>query len=119
MGMRIRHKSIKSYAILLLTIFIAYLSSNRLFIHYHSINGSVVVHSHIYNGTPDKPEHNHSQSQFDLIATLSDFFALKAISESPNFIPVYILCGTIAFGARCAHSFVVVNLQLRAPPVMM
>ena len=119
MGIRLRHKSIKGYALLLLTIFITYLCSNTLFIHNHSVNGRVVVHSHIYQGTPDKPEHNHTQSQFDLIATLSEFFALKVSLESYNFIPIFFLCGIIALAAECAHSSSVVNTQLRAPPVMM
>lgn len=119
MGIGLRHKSIKGYALLLLTIFITYLCSNSLFIHNHSINGRVVVHSHIYQGTPDKPEHNHTQSQFDLIATLSEFFALKVSLESYNFIPIFFLCGIIAIAVECAHSSSVVNAQLRAPPVMM
>lgn len=119
MGIRLRHKTIKGYAILLLTIFIAYLCSNTLFVHYHSLNGRPVAHSHIYNGTPDKPEHNHTQSQFELIATLSEFLALKASASVQSFTPIYILCGIIAVAAECAHSFSVVNPQLRAPPVMM
>ncbi len=119
MGIGLRYKPLKGYAVLLLTIFITYLCSNSLFIHYHSINGRVVVHSHIYGGTPDKPEHNHTQSQFDLIATLSDFFALKATSKSQNLTPIFFLCSIIAIAVECAHSSSVVNTQLRAPPVMM
>lgn len=119
MGIRLRHKTIKGYAILLLTIFITYLCSNTLFIHNHSFEGRVVVHSHIYNGTPDKPEHDHTKSQFDLIATLSEFLALKASLSSQDFTPIYLLCCIIAVAAECVHSFSVVNIQLRAPPVMM
>ena len=119
MGIKHRHRAIKGYAILLLTIFVAYLCSNTMFAHIHSLNGRFVVHSHIYNGTPDKPEHTHTPSQFELIATLSEFFALKASLSVQSFTPIYILCGIVAVAAECAHSFSVVNPQLRAPPVMM
>ena len=103
---------------LLLTIFVTYLSSNYLFVHYHNFNGKTIVHSHIYCGTPNKPGHNHTPSQFNFIAMLSEFFALKASLTNKRLIPIFILCSVVVPTTIYARSAAVINTSLRAPPML-
>lgn len=119
MGKRWQHKPAGYYATLLLTIFLAYLCSNTLFNHYHLLNGDVITHSHIYTGTPDKPEHDHSQDDLQLIAYLADFTALASPAVGFSLAPILFICGIVANGYTHATNPDIAFSRLRAPPIMM
>lgn len=119
MGKARDNKRISGYAILLLTIFLTYLCSNSLFTHYHYLDGEYATHSHIYTGTPDKPDHNHTPTQFQLIATLSHFWALGGVSVEWVCTPIYFLCGVIAIGVTNTITRRTSSNHLRAPPATM
>lgn len=55
---------------LLLLLFVGFWCSTTLFPHTHTIDGRVLIHSHIFFGTSGS-EHQHSAQQFQLIAQLS------------------------------------------------
>lgn len=119
MGRTRENKRIRSYAMLLLTIFLTYLCSNSLFTHYHYSDSGVITHSHIYTGTPDKPDHSHTPTQFQLIATLADFIALEASSIEIDLSATSILCDVISLENSNTRSCSVATHLLRAPPVTM
>lgn len=119
MGNAREHNRLKGYAILLLTIFLTYLCSNTLFTHYHYSEGGVITHSHIYTGTPDKPDHSHTPTQFELLATLADFIALEASSVDIDLSASYVLCEVISQESSLICSCSVATPSLRAPPVTM
>ena len=119
MGRTRENKRIRSYAMLLLTIFLTYLCSNSLFTHYHYSEGGVVTHSHIYTGTPDKPDHSHTPTQFELLATLADFIALEASSIEIEPSATYVICELISQENSDACSSSVATPSLRAPPTTM
>lgn len=67
-------------ALLLLSLFAAYQVSITMFTHMHIIDGVKIVHSHPFtNG------HQHSQSDYQLIAQLSFFNTLEAHSFFADF----------------------------------
>ena len=71
---------LKILRLLLLVLFLGYLSSATMFMHTHYINGVAVVHSHPYQSSSDGTSgHQHSNKVFLLIAVLSHFSALVAI----------------------------------------
>ena len=119
MGNAREHNRLKGYAILLLTIFLTYLCSNSLFTHYHYSEGGVVTHSHIYTGTPDKPDHSHTPTQFELLATLADFIALEASSIEVEPSTTSIVCELISQESSNVCTSSVATPSLRAPPVTM
>ena len=113
------HNRLKGYAILLLTIFLTYLCSNSLFTHYHYSEGGVITHSHIYTGTPDKPDHSHTPTQFELLATLADFIALEASSIEIDLSATSVVCELISQESSDACTCSVATPSLRAPPTTM
>lgn len=119
MGNAREHNRLKGYAILLLTIFLTYLCSNSLFTHYHYSEGGVITHSHIYTGTPDKPDHSHTPTQFELLATLADFIALEASSIEIEPSATYVVCELISQENSDACTCSVATPSLRAPPTTM
>lgn len=119
MGRTRENKRIRSYAILLLTIFLTYLCSNSLFTHYHYSEGGVVTHSHIYTGTPDKPDHSHTPTQFELLATLADFIALEASSIEIDLSATSVVCELISQENSDVCTSSVATPSLRAPPTTM
>lgn len=113
-----RHNSASGYALLLLTIFLTYLCSNFFFNHYHLYNGEVVAHSHIYAGSPDKPEHNHSEQELELISEWSNYSALETAPSqvTPSQQPLlYTITLQQEHPTESLHHL---HLSLRAPPVM-
>ena len=119
MGNAREHNRLKGYAILLLTIFLAYLCSNSLFTHYHYSEGGVITHSHIYTGTPDKPDHSHTPTQFELLATLADFIALEASSIEIEPSTTSVVCELISQESSNICTCSVATPSLRAPPTTM
>jgi hypothetical protein len=119
MGNARGHNRLKGYAILLLTIFLTYLCSNSLFTHYHYSEGGVITHSHIYTGTPDKPDHSHTPTQFELLATLADFIALEASSIEIDLSATSVVCELISQENSDVCTSSVATPSLRAPPVTM
>lgn len=118
MGKFIRYDRRKSFATLLLAVFLAYLCSNSLFTHIHLTEDAVISHSHFYAGTSDNPEHSHSQAQISLIAALSHFSAVEVGVQGLLLVSLF-LCGVVTIIApRLAsgnHTF----HSLRAPPATM
>lgn len=117
MGKSVLHNRVKRYALLLLTVLLSYISSNSLFIHHHHWGDGVITHSHFYTGNPDNPDHNHSQSQLQLIAALTKYVA-TVVGATFNFNPILILCGVmvaVSTNVICRNR---AYCSLRAPPVM-
>ena len=118
MEMRGRNRGLIGLAALLLTIFLAYLATSTLFPHTHSLNGEVLTHSHPYNGTPENPEHSHSQAQLQLIDSLSKYVAIAQCSTL-EINPILILCGIVVVTTAAGSSCGTCSYSLRAPPVIM
>jgi hypothetical protein len=53
-------------ALIMLLTFIVYVGNVSLFSHRHTIDGEVVVHSHLYSGSNEQPDHT-------LIAAVQDY----------------------------------------------
>ena len=84
-------KKVKTYlqqigTLFLLLLFVEYLGGSTLFLHNHTIDGRQIVHSHIYSGSPEEPNHNHTQQQAKLIATLSQIVVL--VTATLGFTPI-------------------------------
>ena len=62
-------------ALLMLWLFISHIASISLFMHRHTIEGETFYHSHLYNGTADSPNHNHSTQQCKVISALAVYIA--------------------------------------------
>ena len=114
-------KKIKQYleqigSIFLLLLFMEYAGSSTLFLHNHTIDGRQVVHSHIYSGSPEEPNHSHTQQQAKLIAALSHIVIVAAttitfISVRRNLICCYLVCD------KTFQNISIKGLNLlRAPP---
>lgn len=114
-----RHNAVRRYAMMLLTIFLTYLCSNSLFMHYHDIADSKIAHSHIYFGSQGNPEHNHTQTQLQLLEYLADFTSLEAIAPAVLTALALVLCSIILSGSERAVSHIAAYHLLRAPPVKM
>lgn len=63
-------KSRNILGIILLSVFLGQLFDSSLFSHKHSVDGVVVVHSHLYN-LFEKHRHQHSDEEFAIIQRLS------------------------------------------------
>lgn len=104
-------------AALLLT-FLLYIGNIYLFTHSHTIGGVKVAHSHIYFGSQDAPNHNHSAQQFNILHLLSTFNADQVVFTTLSEVVLSLLdiiaqreCNSISQLSTPYHS-------LRAPPVM-
>ncbi|MDR2388342.1 MAG: hypothetical protein LBD89_00960 [Tannerellaceae bacterium] len=62
---------------ILIAVFAFYYANIRFFYHSHIIDGTTIVHSHIYN-TANTQGATHSQSELILISALSVFLSLQA-----------------------------------------
>lgn len=104
--------------LLMLLIFISYISCITLFPHTHSVKGRTITHSHPYNGSPDNPGHNHTQMQFSAIAMLSTAFFIKAADKielgALFTISAIIITALKNKATQCAERY----LSLRAPPAI-
>ena len=103
-------------ALCLLLLFVEYIGGSTLFSHNHTIDGQTIVHSHLYSGTPDKPDHNHTQQQVKLIAALSNIVVLATatvmLTAVRRCVAYNIVVGATALQSKsieCLH-------LLRAPP---
>ena len=103
-------------ALCLLLLFVEYIGGSTLFSHNHTIDGQTIVHSHLYSGSPDKPDHNHTQQQVKLIAALSNIVVLAAVTflfaAARRRVVYNIVIGDVALRSKsieCHH-------PLRAPP---
>ncbi len=114
-----RHNTVSRYAMVLLTIFLTYLCSNSLFMHYHDIADSKIAHSHIYFGSQGNPEHSHTQTQLQLLEYLADFTSLEAVTPAVQAAQVLFFCGIVLLGAERTVSHTAALHLLRAPPVTM
>jgi hypothetical protein len=70
-------KSKQTAALILITIFAFYYANICFFYHSHIINGTTIVHSHIYSKT-NALASTHSNSELTLISALSVFHSLQA-----------------------------------------
>lgn len=114
-----RHILVSRYAMVLLTIFLTYLCSNSLFMHYHDIADSKIAHSHIYFGSQGNPEHSHTQTQLQLLEYLADFTSLEAVTPAVQAALVLFFCSIVLLGAERTVSHTAALHLLRAPPVRM
>lgn len=108
-------KHIRFLSFFFLTIFLFYCGGITLFSHSHVVNGSVVVHSHLYKGN-----HAHTVKTFQTIFYLS---VIQSFGDPPSLpipdvwfslimiIPVPALCDTL-------QTVMPGTLQLRAPPAL-
>lgn len=70
-------KSKQIVGLILITVFAFYYANIRFFYHSHIIDGTTIVHSHIYNKTNAQTS-THSSSELTLISALSVFHSLQA-----------------------------------------
>ncbi len=98
----------------LLMVFLSYQAGISMFTHTHTINGFVVVHSHLHNGD----NHIHTDAQIFAISHVSAFLGEEAVigSESHTWNPIIT---TIGREVEIFHdlSALVDGLNFRAPPV--
>ena len=105
-------------AALLLFAFLLYIGNIYLFTHYHTIDGVKVAHSHIYFGSQDTPNHNHSTQQFNLIHQLSSFNSEEFCFNNSisAYIPFVEIFNQTVVCTMCSSD--TPYCSLRAPPVM-
>lgn len=106
-------------SLLMLLTFITYVGNVSLFSHRHTIGGHTVVHSHIYSGDGEQPNHSHSSQQFKTIEALAMYTALVATSLQHIDAPLQY---AITLIQSCAYSVTqqsVWHSSLRAPPAIM
>ena len=117
MGSIIRTYRHITAAVLLLT-FMLYIGNIYLFTHTHELNGVKISHSHIYSGTQDSPNHNHSEQQFNIINLLSTFNSEVLVTNSTSQISLPLVDIINQRERSCATECHTLYLSLRAPPVM-
>jgi hypothetical protein len=105
--------------LLMLLLWIGYIGGISLFPHNHIVDGHRNTHSHPYSGSPENPNHNHSQAQIATIALLSSVAAIV-------FIGSFVLGLFLALLAVIKHTANSTILQLsqqivslRAPPAIL
>ena len=104
---------------MLLWLFVGYIGCISLFMHRHTIDGQTVVHSHIYSGDGEQPDHSHSSQQFKTIEALAMYAALAATSLQHIAAPLQYATTLIQ---SCTYDVVpqsVLLFSLRAPPAIM
>ena len=105
-------------ALLMLLLWIGYIGGVSLFPHNHIVDGHRITHSHPYSGSPENPNHSHSQAQLATIAMLSNVVATtvsNALSLGVCFAFVALI-GVISKNhiSQLAEQ----RLSLRAPPAI-
>lgn len=104
----------KTFAVMFITVFMAYYAIISVYAHVHIVNGVMVVHSH-----PFKGKHSHTSGQTLVLHYLTQFQSLEAGTaveiEAPDVklihksYNVYV----VAHALPCYNS----GIYLRAPPV--
>ncbi|MDR1557619.1 MAG: hypothetical protein LBS88_11435 [Tannerellaceae bacterium] len=101
-------------ALILITVFAFYYVNICFFYHSHIINGTTIVHSHIYNKANTG---THSSSELTLISSLSVFHSLQA---SVCFVGLGIFLLLQTFILSFSEKRIILNpiacISLRAPP---
>lgn len=115
------YKHIRStkFAFLLLLIFVEYVAGITLFMHSHIVNGDVIYHSHYYSGSAEAPNHTHSAQQLKVISALMLYVALAATTMFALFSPICRVEEQSVESCCKAQQPSLLNLSLRAPPVVM
>ena len=106
-------------ALIMLLTFIVYVGNVSLFSHRHTIDGRTVVHSHLYSGSNEQPDHTHSSQQFKTIEALAMYVALTATTPLCVAAPIQ---KATTLSAQCLYRVVEKSLRhfsLRAPPAFM
>lgn len=105
--------------LLMLLLWIGYIGGVSLFPHNHIVNGHLITHSHPYSGSPENPNHQHSQSQIATLAMLSNVVALVALGTFALGL-YFALLAVIRSATQSSVSQLTEQiLSLRAPPVAM
>ena len=60
-------------------LFSWYFICTNMFFHTHTIDEGIISHSHPYSGSPEKPGHSHTYTEFLTIASLSQFIAVVVV----------------------------------------
>ncbi len=103
--------------LLMLLLWISYIGGVSLFPHNHIVDGHRITHSHPYSGSPENPNHNHTQAQIATIAMLSNVVAIVAHSTFALGLSLALLT-IIGCAAQISISRLTQQiLSLRAPPV--
>ena len=106
-------------ALIMLLTFIVYVGNVSLFSHRHTIDGEAVVHSHLYSGSHEQPDHTHSSQQFKTIEALAMYTALATTSLQHIAAPLQYATTLIQ---SCTYNIVhqsILHFSLRAPPAIM
>jgi hypothetical protein len=103
---------------ILIVLFAFYYVSICFFYHSHILNGVTIVHSHIHSKAHAQTG-THSDSELNLISTLSSFLSLKAGASFVE-LEVFLLlqCFILPFFERKLILRPVACLSLRAPPAL-
>ena len=105
--------------LLMLLLWIGYIGGVSLFPHNHIVDGYRITHSHPYSGSPENPNHHHSQAQIATLAMLSNVVALVALGTFTLGL-YFALLAVIGSTAEVSISQLTQQvLSLRAPPVAM
>ncbi|MDR0743761.1 MAG: hypothetical protein LBF05_05345 [Tannerella sp.] len=109
-------KSKQIIAQILIVIFAFYYANICFFYHSHIINGTTIVHSHLYNKTHTQTG-THGESEITLISTLSAFHSLQA-AVCFSGLGIFFLFQTVIllFSEKRIISDPVACISLRAPP---
>jgi hypothetical protein len=103
--------------LLMLLLWISYIGEVSLFPHNHIVDGHRITHSHPYSGSPENPNHNHTQAQIATIAMLSNVVAIVALGTFALGLSLALLT-IIGYAAHSSISYLTKQiLSLRAPPV--
>jgi hypothetical protein len=108
-------KSKQIVALILMTVFAFYYANICFFYHSHIVNGTTIVHSHMYSKTSAG---THTISELTLISALSVFHSLQANVCSAGSSVFFILqiC-ILPFQGEKFISTPVACISLRAPPL--
>jgi hypothetical protein len=103
--------------LLMLLLWISYIGEVSLFPHNHIVDGHRITHWHPYSGSPENPNHNHTQAQIATIAMLSNVVAIVALGTFALGLSLALLT-IIGYAAHSLISHLTKQrLSLRAPPV--
>ena len=107
----LKHRIISLFLAL---VFIAYVGNVSLFVHTHKVGDITIVHSHPSTSS----SHTHSTNAISALSCLGHFYSLTAAISGENDVFLVLLgeikdCRTFSLqGER------VLNISLRAPPVL-
>ena len=103
--------------LLMLLLWISYIGEVSLFHHEHIVDGHRITHSHPYSGSPENPNHQHSQAQIAAIAMLSNVVAIVVIGTSALGLFLALLAIIRCVAQTSILHFTQQARSLRAPPV--